>query len=247
MNIETISANINNHWLQKAWGYVAFFCLMSAISLNLAYAKELQSHESLHQFAKEFVINELNGPYKLSVNTGYLDKRVRLDKCNVPLTAFFPSNRQHVGNTTVGIRCQSPQWKIYISIQVKAIQPVLVTRQAIPKGSLISEQDVSFREVDIGRFRSGVFTSPDDIIGMVTKRSIAQDTVLTPKLVRPKRLISRGEPIIIHAKVGNLWIRTEGKALMDGHKGQLIEVKNSRSGKKLMAEVIAPSAVKVKM
>jgi flagella basal body P-ring formation protein FlgA len=100
---------------------------------------------------------------------------------------------------------------------------------------------------DISRYYAGVFTQSEDLVGMVAKRSIRHDAVITPKMVKPKRLIKRGDMITIIAESNGLRIHTKGEALMDGHRGQIIQVKNQRSGRQVSAEVIAQSTVRVKL
>jgi flagella basal body P-ring formation protein FlgA len=82
---------------------------------------------------------------------------------------------------------------------------------------------------------------------MVLKRPMPSGSVFTPREVMPKRLVRRGEPVMILAQSGGMTVRVEGEALMDGHHGQMIRVQNSRSGREITAEVIAASTVRVKM
>jgi len=58
-------------------------------------------------------------------------------------------------------------------------------------------------------------------------------------------LVERGQPVTVRLDRPGLSIEIEGEALSDGHLGERIRVKNSRSGKTLFAEVIASGLVQV--
>ncbi len=51
----------------------------------------------------------------------------------------------------------------------------------------------------------------------------------------------------IIAKSGGLVIKTQGEAQQDGNRGELINIKNSRSGKTLRARVIEVETVEVNL
>ena len=130
---------------------------------------------------------------------------------------------------------------------IHAYVPVLTASRPLAKDTVLAASDITLRKREISRYRSGVFKDKQQLIGMVLKRPLADGSVITPRQVMPKRLVRRGEPVIIMAKTGGMTVRVQGKALMDGHNGQMIQVRNTRSGRKLQAEVIATATVRVKM
>ena len=230
------------------WLSVIFMAILFLVFVRSTVAQQQwQKHSDLENAAAKFLHQHFADRYEIKLKFGNLDKRLRLEKCQQALRAFLPSNREPVGSVSLGIRCPEPNWKIHIPVKVEAYTQVLVANRPIVRNSMIERTDLQFARQDIGRYHVGVFTNPDDLVGMVAKRSIRHDAVITTRMVKAKRLIKRGDSITIIAVSNGLKIRTTGEALMDGRLGQVIKVKNNRSGRKVSAEVIAQSTVRVNL
>jgi len=80
---------------------------------------------------------------------------------------------------------------------------------------------------------------------MEAKRNIRAGQVLTPNLVKARKLVLRGQHITIIAHSGSLNLRTKGKALMDGQQGQTIKVSNLSSKKLIYARVVSAGIVEI--
>ena len=211
-------------------------------------APNWQSHEQLQLAARKFIEGFFAKQDEIKIHFGTLDKRLRLEVCREPLQPYLSSGHQPpLGATNIGLRCPDPDWKVHIPARVSVFTEVLTAKHPIVRGSIIGKDDLILTRRDAGRFPMGVFREFDELVGMVARRSIRDDAVITPQMVKPRRLVSRGELITIVAEANGLQIRTSGKALMDGHRGQMITVKNVRSGRTVSGEVIARSVVRVKM
>ena len=230
------------------WPSAIFTAVLCLLLASPGYTqKQWQAHSDLEVATTNFLQKHFDDRYELQLKFGKLDKRLRLAKCQQALRVFLPTNMEPIGSVSIGVRCLQPKWKVHIPVRVSAYTQVLVASHPIAKNSVIKRTDMQFVRQDVSRHHAGVFTNPDDLIGMIAKRSIRHDAVITPRLVKPKRLVKRGDMITIIAEFNGLKIRTSGKALMDGHHGQIIQVKNNRSGRQVSAEVIAQSTVMVKM
>jgi flagella basal body P-ring formation protein FlgA len=210
-------------------------------------AEQWQDHNMLLQTAREFIEQSFDEGYELDITVTNLDSRLLLDACQGPLHAFLPYHKPPVGAVSVGVRCEIPEWKVHIPVQVRAYTEVMVTKQPITRGAMVTANDVQRMKREISRYQSGTYTDLNQVVDMVAKRDIRQDSVLTPRMLEPRRLVSRGQEITIIAELNGMQIRAKGEALMDGHQGQIIRAENSRSGKKISGEVIAPATIKVKM
>jgi len=230
------------------WSSVIFMASLCLLSATSSYAqKQWQAHTDLEVAASKFLHQHFADRYEVKLKFGKLDRRLRLARCQHDLRVFLPSNREPLGSSTIGIRCTQPEWKIHLPVKVMAFSEVLTASRPLARNSVIQESDLQFVRQDISRYPAGTFTNKADLVGMTAKRSIRHDAVITPRMVKPKRLVNRGDIISIIAESNGLKIRTTGEALMDGHHGQIIQVKNNRSGRKISAEVIARSTVRVKM
>ena len=244
---------LSNTKIRRLSGLKYWFTVIIMMVLALyfagypAAAPVYETQESLQQAIKQHLQQKFAGQYDLTITVARLDNRLRLQKCQGPLHVFAPGTRPTLGATNLGVRCTTPAWKVHVPVNVKAYTDVLVARHPIPRGEAITKDKLTFMRHDVGRYHTGVFLNVDDLDGMIARRTIRDKAVITAQMIKPRRLISRGEVITIIAEINGLKIRTAGEALMDGHQGQIIRVKNSRSGRKLSGEVIARSTVRVKM
>jgi flagella basal body P-ring formation protein FlgA len=225
---------------------VAMCCLLGT-SLPALASSAFETPGRLMHAAKQYIHHAYDDKYDVSVDFGYLDSRLRLEKCQQPLEAFFPPSMQDLVATSVGVRCTRPNWQVYIPVEIHAYAPVLTASHPLARDTIIAASDIKLRKREISQYRSGVFEDKQQLIGMVLKRPLAEGSVFTPREVMPKRLVRRGEPVTIMAESSGMTVRVQGQALMDGNHGQMIQVRNTHSGRKIVAEVIGTSTVRVKM
>lgn len=227
-------------------GMLAVLCHTTPIFA--ATTVDIEATERLLQIAEKFLQRELGKEYELHIKFGYLDHRLRLPKCDKIPEAYLPDPNTRYGSTLVGLRCGSNvSWKIVIPVYVRAFANVVITRQAFAKDTQLHSNDLSLSRQELSSMHAGAFNSMTEIDGMVLRRAVTKDTILTPSMLQPKRLVQRGASVTIEAQYQGVMIRVQGIALMDGHQGQMIRVQNARSGREVDAEVVASATVKVKI
>ena len=228
-----------------AW-VMAIICPISpALATN---STNIEAIDRLFQTAEKFIQRELGSEYELQIKFGYLDRRLRLPKCDKIPEAYLPDPNTRYGATLVGLRCGSNvSWKIVIPVHIRAFANVVITRQSFAKDTQLHSNDLSLSRQELSSIHAGAFNTLAEIDGMILRRAVTKDTILTPSMLQPKRLVQRGAPITIEAQYEGVVIRVQGVALMDGHQGQMIRVQNARSGREVHAEVVATATVRVKM
>lgn len=177
-----------------------------------------------------------------------LDQRVRLAACNEPLqvTVPFTNKNRRASRVTTEVRCRGSQpWKIYVPVRLAVFQPVVVAKRALPRDSLLTGDDISLAETDIGRLDYGFLSSPADAIGHRLRRPLAAGDVLTPANLETPALIQRGQRVTLEARSGGLTVRMAGVAKTEGIRGQIIEVENLGSGRDVQAIVRSAKSVEV--
>ncbi len=226
-------------------GFIAAFCLAIPVS---AQPITVESTQKLLQAATQFITTQLSEYKKLNIKFGYIDARLRLPRCSEKLQGYFPDQGATVGSTLVGVQCNgSAPWKVVIPVQIHAYATVVAAREPLSKDTLIQSSDLYLVDKELSSSYGGVYTKLADVSGMVLKQPVNKDTVLAPHMLKPKRLVQRGETVTILAHYEDLVIHVQGVALMDGQRGQIIRVQNSRSGREIQAEVVDPALVQVKM
>ena len=221
--------------------------LMFLLGLSTLQAAETTANEQIHNAVRHFMQQEFSDDsYRFDV--GYIDKRLKLKACDIPLQVYLPASSRQLGYTTVGVRCNGEKlWKIHVPVTIKQFAQVLVAARTLPRGKSLQPGDVRLARRELSRLTSGYFSNLSAVNDMELKRTVRRDSVLTPSNVMIPKLVKRGDSITILAKSGHLTIHVKGKALMHGRKGDKIRVKNVRSKREVQAVVVGPGLVKVAM
>lgn len=233
------------------WGAFAISLATVCLSYSpklLAGSMDIQSQIDIQQTIKQYVRSEFPATVKVTSQIGKLDPRLRLQKCQQVLEAFYPTGARKLGPTTVGVRClgTSP-WQIFVSVQVKAFGPAVVSKRALPRGTIIHTSDLTIATRELSRAIQGYYTSPEQVKGMELRYSLANGSIIGPKSLKPRHLVKRGDIVTILAESNGLHIRVKGMALMDGFRGQSIRIKNARSKRVLQGEVVASRTVRIRL
>ncbi len=228
---------------------ILIFSLSIAIPANLTAKDGPQSMLELREIALNFIKNQSQKNDNTRIKFARWDQRLKLAKCDKnKITAFYPGRQQRLGNVSIGLRCNKQQsWTIYLRVHITTQQNIVHSKRHISRGTIITKDDLVIENIEVSNSNTPYFHLKKNIIGKVAKRSITVGKVITATTLKPAIIIKRGQEVVIIAKISGIIIRTKGKALSDGSKGQIIKVKNSRSKRELQATVIAPNTVKVNM
>ncbi|MDH3747753.1 MAG: flagellar basal body P-ring formation chaperone FlgA [Gammaproteobacteria bacterium] len=186
-----------------------------------------------------------------AVRAGMLDGRLKLAACSAPLEGFLRPSAKIGPKTIVGIRCNgSKPWKIYVPVDVVVRTEVWVARQPLPKGHLLTKEDLTADVRDVSRMTAGYVSDPNTLIGQRLRSSVLAGRILTLKLIEANNVVMRGQTVTLVVSGSGLQIRMTGKALMDGALNQRIRVENLTSGRivegivrsRELVEVLMPSA-----
>nr|MDJ0927308.1 flagellar basal body P-ring formation chaperone FlgA [Gammaproteobacteria bacterium] len=153
---------------------------------------------------------------------------------------------RRASRVTTEVRCRGGQpWKLYVPVRLAVFQPVVIATRALPRDSLLTGDDISLAEADIGGLDYGFLSDPANAIGHRLRRPLAAGDVLTPANLETPALIQRGQRVTLEARSGGLTVRMAGVAKADGIRGQIIEVENLGSGRDVQAIVRSAKAVEV--
>ncbi len=185
---------------------------------------------------------------KVNITPQSLDTRLKPPQCLPPVKAELASNRAIKRNNTVKISCESPQlqypWQIFLSVRVDILFPVVVAREILANGDLITSANVTIKYVEQTVLRGQQFNSIKEVIGTRVKRRMSPDQpIFSDNLC----FVCKGDSVSIYARSANFEIKTVGEALHDGNLGDRIRIKNTLSNRKLDARVIDVGEVEVRM
>lgn len=228
--------------------YLAICLLFLAVPLVKAAADERHSLADVELAIKQFVNKQFANSLKVETVVNKFDPHLRLAKCNQPLEIFYPARARRMGPTTVGVQCMvGKSWKIFVPIQVKVFAPAVVSKQSLPRGSILTSEDLKLVKREVSSAMYGHFASIKQLEGMELRISMAQGQIIGPRAIKPRHLVKRGDIVTVIAESNGLHIRIKGKALMNGYHGQSIRVKNTRSDRVLQGEVVAVRTVRINL
>ncbi len=236
--------------MQKIVKHFKHLMLTSILALaGQSQASELHPLEDIRKAATDFAAKKMvTHNQNSTIETGRLDPRLRLNKCQQSLTVTPLSQRFNSGNMTVIVKCEaSKPWTVYIPIKVKTYITIAVANRPLSRHTPINATDITFEKRETSRLSSSYFESADNLVGRSPKRSLTKGSVISPRDLAIKKVINKGSRISIVAETGGITVRMPGLALSDAGKGDQIQVQNLSSKRKFQATVIAPGIVKVAM
>ncbi|GAF98098.1 unnamed protein product, partial [marine sediment metagenome] len=122
-----------------------------------------------------------------------------------------------------------PKRSLTCRASVEAYADVLVAATDIPRGRIISPDDLQLEKRAMSRFRHGVLTDPAQAVGKLARSTIFPGAVLTKRQVVPRKLVRRYQTVTVEARTGALVVRGLARAMSDGAAGDMIVCMNPGS------------------
>lgn len=228
-------------------------CLVALLPVLLpgnAAAKSfaIQPAASLQQVARAFLVAHAQGDTPAAVTVTPPDPRLRVPRCTRPLQAFLPPGARLTGNLAVGVRCRDKRpWTVFLTASVKVMREVVVATRPLPRGAIVTADDIRLERRDSDALLAGFFTRTTQVVGEVVKRPLAAGSVLADNSVNAPRIVHRGQRVIVLARIAGIEVRSEGKALSGGAEGALVRVRNTSSKRIIEGVVSGPGQVQVRL
>ena len=189
-----------------------------------------------------------NSSAQTRLTAGMLDKRLKLAACDKPLTGFMRAGTKIAAKTIVGVRCSgSKPWKVYVPVEMSVNMKIWVARKALPRGHILSADDMVAELRNVSRQTSGYFQEQDSLVGQRLRNSILAGRAFEPQIVEADNVIRRGQSVTLAVQSNGINIRMSGKALTDGAVNQRIRVENQNSGRIVEGIVRSRELVEVLM
>ncbi|MEE8321841.1 MAG: flagellar basal body P-ring formation chaperone FlgA [Gammaproteobacteria bacterium] len=212
-------------------------------------ANSYQSLDTIRQSASDFVLSQFSGSTdQITAKAGKLDKRLRLNQCSSPLHFYFPQHGRRMGQTTVGVRCEDERpWSLFVPVSIHMYKEVAVLARPVPRGSVLSAEDIRMESHDVGTLSSGYFDDKDQIIGMELRHNLSTGGILNKNIIKVPVAVHRGELVTLLAGNSKIEVRTSGKALTDGAIGDRIQVRNLKSKRVVEGIIISGRMIDVRL
>ena len=222
-------------------------CLLASGNHAWAASVERQSHASIREVVKHFILKELKGSADIKVEVRDLDRRLKLTRCSKPLHAFWPPGARKAGRSSIGVQCKgSKPWKIFVQADIAILENVAVLSRPVAKGDVLARDMLRYESRDVSRLGRNYVTEVTPLLGYRFRRAAGQGKLLAPRMLEAPRMVRRGQTVTLLAEAGGLQVRMSGKALADAAQGRIVRVRNLRSNRIVEGEVIAKGTVRVR-
>lgn len=234
--------------MYKLFRNLTLVLTVNLLTVNVS-ANNLQSLADVEHAAYIFTLAQAQARFNNpEISLTPMDKRLRLQNCEGGLEAFTNREMTSAGNVTVGVRCHHPvAWTVYLPLQIKVMQPMVVVARPVSGNHVLTEQDLRIEQRDIGSLRQGYMTNIAAVVGQQAKYSLGLGTVVQKNHLRPLNVVKRGESIVLVASAGTMEVRMQGTAMADAGVGDRVRVKNLSSERVVEGVVDAPGVVRVTM
>ncbi|MBF0264504.1 MAG: flagellar basal body P-ring formation protein FlgA [Gammaproteobacteria bacterium] len=221
--------------------------LFTIVYANKIFASiEQQSMDSIIDVAINYAREQMPDTIIVeSINGALLSDKFKFPKCSLHLEAFTTGSFRANNHFAVGVRCASPQWKIYVPIKADLYTEVIVANNTILKGDVIEVDDLDKKIKPYkGSYLRNISTLKD-IVGKIAKRNISTGNMIRPSQLKTNYLVKKKQQVMIIAQTKLFQVQMKGIALNNGHKNDIIKVRNSSSNKIVEAVIIKPGKVRV--
>lgn len=252
--------------MQKSVISILLLLAPEARSANLALTSladaEVQTELSEEEVrtALENVLQPINGEFE---NRRLVLSRLTLqDKVKTSLKSFvleFPKLDEVIANifeephklrkltplnvalrTSDGNGHEEP-FQVLARFQVE--RKVLVAKETLDRETELSPQHFEWAWQEERGMHDDTFESVEELVGLVTKRTLIKGQALRQSYVKHKTAIKRGQMVRVNFNLSAISISSHVKALEDGAIGQDIQVMHPTTRKILQAKVISDSHV----
>lgn len=200
----------------------------------------LHSHQQIIQTARDYLGQNIDREdyTRSEIIMGNLDSRLRLARCEQPLSAQLAPGSRFSGKTTVHVKCASSSpWTVYLNADINLYAEALHSAGPLNKGDVLTEADLEYVEVNLSQLRYGYFTEMEQLVGQQLKRRLPQKRLIKANYVEPPTLVKRGELVSIVAENRGYSVKMSGTAMSNGSKGERVQVRNN-SSKRIVEGVV---------
>lgn len=208
--------------------------LMPALFLlfgNYSLAQEtapLHSLDELSRSAAEHLAAEAKRDFpgfQALVEIRPPDPRLRLSQCK-QLEFNLAPGAKLFGNGSINVRCESSQpWALYLGYQIKLRGDVLVAKRPLGSRETLQAWDVALKETEFTAAPGKFLHSPQQAIGLVTKRPIQAEQPITLDMLSKPLAVRSGQKVRITVQTPSYTVSQECTAQANATAGELVRCK----------------------
>jgi len=139
-----------------------------------------------------------------------------------------------------------PQSKRFrLTGRVHKLIEIPVIGRRLSRGEIIKKNDIEWINIRERLLRRGYIENESEIVGMEARRYIAARTPLTANQVQRPQLIKKGSLVNISLVKAYMRLTTKGRSLENGSFGDIIQIKNIKTKKIILAKVMGAGSAQI--
>lgn len=124
-----------------------------------------------------------------------------------------------------------------ISYRVRRFVQAVVARRAIPRGTVITADDVRLARCELTGANGDAFTDCSAVVGMRAHRPLRESEAVTRAAVEQRPVVTRGQTVRVLVACGAIRVVATAVACGDAAPGASVRLRNEASGGTFVAQV----------
>lgn len=184
--------------------------------------------------------------YQWSIKVVIPEGVKKLPTCQRPYQVNDTQDNLPVGRQSLRVQCpDTPGWSLTTRSQITVLMPVVTVKMALAQEHVLQASDLSITTIQLAAHQADVLTKQEQAVGLRSLRPMRAGQPVRARLLEAVWLVRKGDKVQLTLTDGKMSVSMEGTALQNGQKGEVISIKNEKSGKIISASVSAPGRLEV--
>jgi flagella basal body P-ring formation protein FlgA len=137
-------------------------------------------------------------------------------------------------------------WRTTVRLKQKVYEEAVVALKAVRRNQTITGQDVKLVKRTLNaNDPSRVMTSLEQVVGKQARRPIGPNELIHPDMLLEPHDVEEGGRVVVVFRTQQIMLEVPGVAMVSGHSGDFIPVKNLQSGKVIYGVIENGNTVRV--
>ena len=186
---------------------------------------------------------------ELSLSPVSIPESIRLPQGEYELSLYRTGN-QNLGSVRYQLTILIDRMEVArrpLIVEIGHLRPVWVVDKQLNAGEVVTEDALRFERRRVLNERADEMSIEDlgELAGLKLSRTLSRGLVLTRDVFAKELLIRRGDELRLFVHSGGIRLQVQAKAQASGGPGDVIDVKNLKSGKIVKARIINRTTVEL--
>ncbi|MCW7536534.1 flagellar basal body P-ring formation chaperone FlgA [Aquabacterium sp. A7-Y] len=155
------------------------------------------------------------------------------------LDARHPARLRFVADCRAG---DAGSWRVAVVVRAVVSAEVLVSTTEVPAGRPLQAEELALERRPVASLQD-TLSDPEDAVGRTSRRPLKAGQPLSRRALVVPQLLRRGDKVQIVARHAGIEVSVAGEALEAGGRGEVVRVRNAKTGRVIQARITSSSTV----